>query len=184
MKQPAKPIVMKLADNHSWSAPDGFKIVVMERGAALFNVPQAWVVTDFEPFTVRDAPVPKDIMGVQVSILQMPRGIDWSALPLANLLKQVMGKSYGKKSKNTEVFVSPRTDLALVWVETLFTDKKEKRDAYARTAVARLDGTHVVITFSFWVTDVEMALPVWDEVLRSLQLGLKIDDPRKGQTLH
>jgi len=37
-----------------------------------------------------------------------------------------------------------------------------------------------LITFEFWADQAEQMTPVWDEVMRSLTLGLYIRDPSTG----
>jgi hypothetical protein len=42
----------------------------------------------------------------------------------------------------------------------------------------------VFMTLDFWVEDAGLLAPVWDELLRSLQLGRSIEDPTRGAVLH
>jgi len=71
-----------------------------------------------------------------------------------------------------------------VWTEHRFLDPVEKREAHSRIATARGWDVQVLITFDFWVDDAANMRPVWNEVLRSLQLGRTIEDPTKGAVLH
>lgn len=184
MKKPPKPIVKKLASDFKWDIPDGFKLLVVNRGDAVFNIPNTWVVTDMEPFTVRDAAVPDDEMGILATLMPMPRGVDFSQLSLPDLLKQSAHDSGDKSTIRSDIFTSPRADLQMVWTEHRFMDKKEKREAYSRYVLARRDHIHILITFVYWVSDVEIAMPVWDELVRSLQLGLVLQDPSVPRKLH
>jgi hypothetical protein len=180
-----KAQTMRLADDHTWTAPEGYKIVVADRGAVIFNVPSDWEVTDFEPFTIRDKPVPDDTMGIQLSFWRLPKGVDWTGLPLAPMLAE----STKDDKENTtlargELITLPRHDIEVVWTEHFFTDKKENRNAYSRYAIGRGFDVQFLITFSYWVEDVEVGQTVWAEVMRSLQLGQFIANPLKGRTLH
>src|ERR1700712_3409332 len=117
-KKLPKATTMRLKDDHTWKAPDGYKIVVIDRGLVSFNIPQSWVVTDMEPFTVRDAPVPDDKAGLQVTAFRLPHNVDWSGLPLAPLLLQAASnpQTYQVLTRS-ELIRDARTDLELVWIE-------------------------------------------------------------------
>jgi hypothetical protein len=176
---------MRLKDNHTWKAPDGYKILVIDRGAASFNFPASWILAKLEPAVeIHDAAPPNDNARLMVTIMKMPPGIDWTGLPLVGLLAQSIKGSQHEILKHGEIVKAERSDLELVWVEQLFLDPIEKREAYSRIALARGWNVHVLITFDFWENQSEKYRPVWDEVLRSLQLGRQIEDPTKGATLH
>jgi hypothetical protein len=180
-----KKQTLRLKDNHTWKAPDGYKIVVIDRGAVSFNIPQSWLIAKFEPhLELNDNPPPNDNARVSVSFFNFGPGIDWTGLPLAPLLLKVAEESELEILAQGEVVTSDRTDIEIVWTERQFLDPVEKRPAITRIAVARGFDLHVVITSDFWVDDLDKLKPVWDEVLRSLQLGRRIEDPTKGQVLH
>jgi len=183
-KKLPKATTMRLTDNHTWTAPKGYKIVVMDRGLVSFNIPEKWVVTDMEPFTVRDAPVPDDKAGLQVTAFRLPIGLDMSGLPVAPMLLQATKQSTLPILSRGELIRDPRSDIELVWLEDRFLDPKEKREAYSRHATARGFNVQILITFSYWVEDESWCTPVWEEALRSLQLGRVIKDPLEGETLH
>lgn len=177
---------LRLKDNHSWRAPKGYKIVVLDRGAVSFNVPENWIVEKTEPFTMHDAAPPDDEARLTVSFWRNTPGIDWSGLPLPELLeKSAVGDDDDLDIlERSEIVRDERTDLELVWTVQRFLDPEEKREAFTRIAVARGWDVHVLITGDFWVDDMPTFQPMWDEVLRSLQLGRKIDDPTRGEVMH
>lgn len=175
---------LRMKDNHTWSAPDGYKIVVIDRGAVSFNVPHSWFVAKLEPFELNDAPPPDDNARLMVSFWRTPPGIDWTELPLKQLLLQSTTGTGHDILSRSEVVKSPRTDLEIVWNEHRFIDPVEHREAYSRIALARGWDIHALCTFDFWVDDTEKLQPMWDELLRSLQMGRTIEDPTKGPVLH
>ncbi|NWF69377.1 MAG: hypothetical protein HXY40_09850 [Chloroflexi bacterium] len=63
-------------------------------------------------------------------------------------------------------------------------DRKEQHEAFSRITLARGFDAQVLIPFDFWVDDSQQQRPIWQELLRSLQLGRCIADPTKGVTLH
>ncbi|MBZ0281164.1 MAG: hypothetical protein K8L97_10515 [Anaerolineae bacterium] len=175
---------LRLQDKHTWKAPNGYKIVVIDRGAVSFNIPQDWVVAKLEPFELNDRLPPHDDARISTSFWRLPPGVDWSGLPLAPLLtKSVEGSSMEILARGG-VIKSTRTDIELVWTEHRFIDPKEKREAFSRFALARGFDVQAFISCDFWVDDALRLHPIWDEVLRSLQLGRVIQDPTKGAVLH
>jgi hypothetical protein len=182
-KLPA-PKVMRLKDKHTWVAPAGYNIVVVDRGAASFNIPNGWEVTGFEPFTIRDKPEPDDNMALQVTVFHLPPGIDWSGLPLAPMLTSGIKRDDPDILAQSEIYTPARDDLELVWMEQRFIDPNERREAFSRFLLARGWNVQVLMTLSYWVADEPIALPIWEEIVRSLQLGRVIDDPTKGITHH
>ncbi len=75
---------LKLAKDHAWRAKPGYQIVVLDRGAVRFDVPQGWVIGPGEgAVELRDRPSPDDLCLIQASVLYAPPGIDWQGLPLA-----------------------------------------------------------------------------------------------------
>jgi len=175
---------LRLKDNHTWKAPKGYKIVVVDRGAASFNIPEHWHLAKLEPLELLDKEPPNDNARLTVTVWHLPPGVDWTALPLGPLLAQATEGVHEHILARSEVVTSPRTDLELAWTEHRFLDPQEKREAYSRIAVARGFDVQILATFDFWVDEAKQYLPVWHEVLRSLQLGRKIEDPTKGVMLH
>jgi len=158
--------------------------VVLDRGAVSFNIPERWVVAKLEPaFELNDREPPNDNARLSVSFWRTPPGIDWSGLPLIPLLAQSLEGSELEILEREEIRKTARTDLEVVWTQHRFLDPVEKREAYSRIAMARGWDVHVLITFDLWVDDLQKFKHVWDEVLRSLQLGRYIEDPTKGVTL-
>jgi hypothetical protein len=177
---------LRLKDNHTWKAPKGYKIVVLDRGAVSFNIPEGWLVAKLEPnLELHDNPPPNDNARISVSFWRFGPGIDWTGLPLGPLLIQATeGAHQDDILARGEIIKSERTDLELVWTEHRFLDPQEKREAYSRIALARGWDIHALITCDFWVDDAERLIPIWSEVLRSLQLGRYIEDPTKGVVTH
>lgn len=183
-----KPILQKtlrMKENHTWKAPKGYKIFVMDRGAVSFNIPASWHLAKLEPnVEFNDQPPPDDEARLSVSYWRFPPDIDWTGLPLAPLLAQSISGSEMQVLERSEIIRLPRTDLEIVWTQHRFLDPVEKRDAFSRFALARGFGIHVFISCDFWVEDAPRIQPVWNEALRSLQLGRVIEDPTRGPVEH
>jgi hypothetical protein len=76
-----------------------------------------------------------------------------------------------------------RADLEAAWTETRFLDPHEHRKTCSRIAIGRAMNLQTLITFDFWEEDAARLAPVWDEVLRSVELGRYVDDPTRGDVL-
>jgi hypothetical protein len=173
----------QLKKNHGWRSKEGYTIFVADRGAVRFDFPEDWVVTP-GPDSIRfnDQPPPNDNCLLQMSMMRLPPGIDWSGLPLTQLLPMALaGDDRGVISQGEVVYVK-RPDLELAWVETRFIDATERREACSRACLARGANIQPLITFDFWLDDAERLTPVWDEVLRTLRLGEYVDI--NGPVLH
>ncbi len=180
------PKTLRLKDNHTWKSPAGFKIVVLDRGALSFNIPEAWFVAKTEPFEMHNAAPPDDDARLSVTIMRMPAGVDWTDLPVGPLLEQSMNGVADRDTLSMSPTTRlPRTDIEVVWAEQRFIDPVEKpREAYTRVTLARGFDIHAIISFDYWVNQAAKFRPVWNEVVRSLQLGRFIADPTRGETLH
>jgi hypothetical protein len=176
---------LRLKDNHTWKAPNGYKILVLDRGAVSFNIPESWILAKLEPHVeLHDNEPPDDNARLSVSFWRFGTGVDWTGLPLAPLLAKATEGVGHEILARGEIVRSERTDLELVWTEHRFLDPEEKREAYSRIAVARGWDIHALLTFDYWVDDADKMLPVWHEALRSLQLGRYVEDPTKGIVTH
>jgi hypothetical protein len=174
----------KLKKDHTWDAPKGYKVVVLDRGVVSFNVPRKWIVVDTEPFTMHDAEPPHDDARLSVSFWRLPPGVDMSGLPQAELLlKSTQAMEVDVLEQSVPVRVD-REDIEIFWMEQRFLDPQEKREAITRITVARGWDVQAVISLDYWVEDAERLLPMWQELVRSLQMGRVIEDPTRGEIRH
>ena len=174
---------LRMKETHGWRAKPGYQILVLDRGAVRFDFPRDW---HFEPgpmpVTLHDKKPPDDQCRLQLSLFRTPPGIDWSALPLPQLLADAMKDDEPDPEviERGEIVHVERRDLELAWRQTRRIDPNEKREARSRSRLARGSDLHVLITLDFWPEDAKRLEPVWDEVLRSLRLGQYVADPTVG----
>lgn len=173
---------LDLKPDHHWEGPEGYKIFVAGRGAVRFNVPQKWVCEPQDnSFKFLDNKPPKDDCCLEVSYNHLPPRDDWNFFPLKHTLKKVMEDDERQPIERSEVFTVKRQTAKIVWCEIKFIDTQaEPREAFSRTCIGIGSNIQCLITFDFWVDQAEQLIPVWDEVMRSLTLGLYIRDPRTG----
>ena len=172
--------VLKLNDDHGWTAKPGNKIFVADGGAVRFDIPGDWIVepgTDSIKF--HDRQPPDDDCLLQVSVLHLRPDINWSELLLPKLLLDVtVDDSRGVLARG-EVTHVRRSDLELAWYEARFMDPVERREACSRLCLARGSNVQPFITMDFWPEHTARFDPVWDEVLNSLRLGDYVPDPTR-----
>lgn len=165
--------VHKLPDNHVWKAKCGYNIFVGGGGAIRFDIPEGWIVEPTsDAIKFHDKPPPDDDCLLQVSIIHLPSGIDWTDFPLTYLLDEAVLKDdpRGLTVSRTHKLVQ-RPDLELAWIEAQFIDPNENRQAFSRAGLARGSDIQALITFEFWPEDRRRFVPVWNEILRTLRLG-------------
>lgn len=184
-KQNFKETTIPLPANHTWKAPEGYKIVVLERGLVSFNVPDTWIVAKLEPFELHDGAPPNDNARLTTSFWRLPVGVDWSGLPLDKMLIDSTNDSKMKVLAKSELFRVNRPGVEIVWVEHRFEDtENDNREAFTRILVARGWNVQILITFDFWVDEAPKYEATWEEVVRSLILGRYIQDPTKPPLDH
>lgn len=170
--------VIKLPKDHGWEARPGNKIVVLDRGAVRFDIPESWVIQPQPQGSIRflDQQPPDDNAALEVSYWRVPP-IDWSNLPLVELLEKTAKAPGEEVLSQGEVVHTWSPFLEIAWLELRFLDPNEEREAVSRTGLARGRGIQVLFTFAFWPEDAPTCDRVWAEVFRTLQAGQVISDP-------
>jgi hypothetical protein len=172
---------LKLKDKHGWQAKPGYKIFVVDQGALRFDIPQDWIVDlATNSFKFYDRQPPNDNCALEISLIRLPP-IDWSGLPLSQLILQsTAAEDSCGRIREADVRNVDRPDMELVWAETTYIDPGQQRKAHSRICLARGSNLQVLITLAFWADDAYGLSVVWDEILRSLRLGLLVKDPTRG----
>ena len=173
-----------LAKGHRWKAKQGYNICAINRGAIRFDYPQGWDVNaDSDSLKIRDLPEPDDNCVLAVSQMHLPVEIA-DFVPVAELVRVSMQSDEREIRERGDVVEAKRADgIDLAYSEVRYFDPKQKREAFSRLCIARGSGVYCLITFDFWVDDVAKSVPVWEQALRSLILGVYIEDPTKGPVI-
>lgn len=108
--------------------------------------------------------------------------VDWSELPVERLLRQVVEEDEREVVAKGDVTQVRRPDLELAWTELAFLDISQHKEARSRICLGRGANIQPLITMEYWPEDAEWFGGVWDEVLRSLQLGVYVKDPMRRDT--
>jgi hypothetical protein len=171
---------LKLKRDHRWRARPGHRIFVADRGAVRFDFPQGWVLRMGErSVCLHDREPPEDDCRLEVSFTRLPP-VDWSGMPVEQLLDTAVGSDTREPGGRGQTRVVRRHGLRLAWTELRFADPVEHRPARSRILVGLGNNVQCLITFDFWETDAARLAPAWDEVVRTLELGIHIEDPTTG----
>jgi hypothetical protein len=73
--------------------------------------------------------------------------------------------------------------MTIAWREMRFVDPAQHRECFSRLCLAREGLFQALITFEYWLDDVEKGQKAWATVLGNLRLGEQIDDPTRGPVL-
>jgi hypothetical protein len=167
-------------------ARPGYNVFIADRGAVAFNYPQGWVILPGnDSIKLHDRQPPDDDCVLAVSVMRLPpvKG-GWDGLPLERLVREMVKNDKRGASQVGEVHNEKRPDLELSWAEVSFIDPAQLRSARSRCCLARANLVQPLITMDFWESDLERAGPVWDEVLRSLKVGLELTRKPPGPQLN
>lgn len=169
---------LKLKDRHTWKSKPGYSICVIDRGLVRFDYPSKWIVEPEEGAVhLHDRPPSVESCDLGVSIFRVP--IEHvHELDLDDALRNALGTDR-KPYRESEIRHIERGDLDISWIEQRYMDTDYNRDARFRVALAR--GPAIcLISMNYWANRASGLERVWDEVLRTLVMGLHVVDPTAG----
>ena len=155
---------------------------MLGEGAFRFDLPRDWVMkVEERSLQFYDVEPPDDNCRLEISLLRHSQ-IDWTGLPLDQLIRGCAREKPGADDiPPEEIRRQSRPGVELVWVEKPFSDPQEGKPARTRIAVVRGTQAHALLTLDFWDADAHRFATVWDEVMSSIDLGLKVSDPTAGE---
>jgi hypothetical protein len=173
---------LKLRANHTWRSKPGYSVCVLDRGAVRFDYPSSWVVDVAEgAVMLHDVAPCVESCDLGVSIFRLPGGAI-AELPMEETLLHSLDTER-KAYEQSEIRRVERGDLEIVWLEQKYVDAEYKREARMRVALAR-GPVICLISMNYWADRGGRLEPEWDEVLRTLVLGVYVSDPTAGPVVH
>lgn len=183
----------RMSEDHQWTAAPGNKIFVADAGAMQFEIPHDWVIKPGEGGSIRFFDKEDEVaadMRLEVSLFYVPSTVDWSGLPLVQLIEDsaLSGSARGYTDRGP-FHEWRRATLEAAWLQVDFIDPVEDRLANSRICMARGPAAHALITLDFWPEHVARARKVWDAALSSLKLdgnsrdSLNLDGSHKPRRL-
>jgi hypothetical protein len=169
---------LKLKGNHTWKCKPGYSICVIDRGLVRFDYPSHWIVEPDEGAVhLHDRPASVESCDLGVSIFRVPAE-HVRELCLDDTLRDTLGDDR-KPYQQSEVHHVVRGDLEIAWLEQRYTDAEYKRDARFRVALVR-GPVLCLISMNYWSNRASGLERVWDDVLRTLVVGMHVEDPTAG----
>ena len=169
---------LKLKHNHTWKSKPGYCICVLDRGAVRFDYPRTWKVDMADGAVyLHDREPSIESCDLGVSPFHVPREA-MIEMPVEEILKGSLGDGRDPYQQS-EMHRIDRPDMEIAWLEQRYIEKTQNRDARFRVAIARGELV-VLISMNYWANRASGLERVWDEVLRTLQLGVYVEDPTAG----
>jgi len=169
---------LKLKDNHTWKSKPGNSICVIDRGLVRFDYPSHWIVEPEDGAVhLHDRPPSVESCDLGVSIFRLPLE-HVRELVLDDMLQETLGNDR-EPYQQSEIRHIERGDLDIAWLEQRYVDKEHKRDARFRVALARGPAL-CLISMNYWSNRAAGLERVWDELLRTLVMGMQVADPTAG----
>jgi hypothetical protein len=169
---------LKLKDNHTWKSRPGYSICVIDRGVVRFDYPSHWIVeAEAGAVHLHDRQPSVESCDLGVSIFPISAA-EIAELSLEEVLNNVLDKDR-KVDQQSEVHHQTRGDLETAWLEQRYKDEEYKRDARFRVALVR-GPVLCLISMNYWANRAAGLERVWDEVLRTLVMGVMVKDPTAG----
>ena len=169
---------LRLKDKHTWKSKPGYSICVIDRGLVRFDYPSNWIVQPGDGAVhLHDRPPSDESCDLGVSIFRLPAELIYE-LSLDDILRNALSNDRTPREQS-EFHHIVRGDLEIAWVEQRYVDAGQKRDARFRTAIARGPAL-CLISMNYWANRAAGLERVWDEVLRTLVMGMRIEDPTAG----
>jgi len=169
---------LKLKDKHTWKSKPGYSICVIDRGLVRFDYPSHWIVEPEEGAVhLHDRPPSVESCDLGVSVFRVPAE-HVRELSLDDMLRDALAKDR-QPYQQSEIHHIARGDLDISWLEQRYIDSEHQRDARFRVALAR-GPILCLISMNYWSNRAAGLERVWEEVLRTLVMGLRIEDPTAG----
>lgn len=172
-----------MPEGHAWRTTPGYKIVVADRGAARFDVPDDWLLVpdDTSHLCLADAVPPDDDVRLQFTVLPLPAVRAVAVPSAAELLREFAPTFTGLRGS---VASSRRDGIELAWMECDDVDVNNGRAILSRTCLAVGPGRVALFTLACWTDRAQDFLEPWDVLRASLELGRSYDlsgrDPRRN----
>lgn len=174
-----------LPENHGWKSEPDCKIFVANRGEVRFDYPADWIIGPTEPITFWDREPPADTCRLRLHIYHPTKHqkkvspIGEALMDLIDIVRFESNEDTGYSMGRGDIVVVPREDLELAWRQFRYFNPNLGREVTTRAAVARHGGSNALLLLDYPSAEKSTYDPIWDTLLRSLQMGLSIEDPRR-----
>ena len=162
------------------------RVLILDRGNAELALPRGWTVAP-DPQGHLACTDPTDSCKLEVSYFALP--------PLSpdapSMVERVRSSLEGVADPSTcsPVVVFRRGRGEFAWTDYVFasddTERGERREAHGRLLLAANPWFHAVFTFSYWTDDTAWAVPIWEHIVETIELGdgVPLETPRDHWSL-
>ena len=173
-----QPEPVQLPRNHGWKVQNhGYRVLVINRGAVMFETPLKWPVTPIgnECLQVSDRRPPNENMRLNVMPFSFPHD-PHNDPGVIELLKDTLSLRVTPLDNQSRIRVASRRDLEVAWVEGTMINKEENRLIRSRACMARRNNDFALINCDFYPEFAKRALKAWKVMMTTLQVGEYIED--------
>ena len=168
----------KLKNNHTWKSKPGYSICVLDRGLVRFDYPSDWIVeTQDGAVFLHDREPSIESCDLGVSLFPIPAE-EFADVSMDEMLLNSLGTER-KPYQQSEIRHVQKGDVEIAWLEQRYIESGQNRDARFRVALAR-GPVLCLISMNYWSNRAAGLERVWEEVLRTLVLGMHVTDPTAG----
>lgn len=179
---------LPLRPDHAWKALPGCKVFVADRGAVRLDIPEDWILLPTETGSIRfhDRKPPADSFRLELSVLHLNPQVDWPAtgLPLVELLEDLQSEKDADDIHKGSVEELKRPGLHLAWAENHYRDPEDGRLIHSRVGIGHHKLVQVILTFDYYASLAWKGSAIWADLIKSMVLDQKIDDPTRGDARH
>lgn len=148
------------------------RVLILDRGNVELALPRGWAVEP-DPDGHLACKDPTDSCKLEVSYLALPPLLP-STPPLAERLRLALD-GVADPSTCSPAVTFRRGPVDFAWMDYVFeaddTERGERRQAHGRLLIVANDWFHAVLTFSYWTDDAAWAVPIWERIVETIDLG-------------
>ena len=162
------------------------RVLILDRGNVELALPRGWTVAP-DPQGHLACTDPTDSCKLEVSYFALP--------PLSpdapSMVERVRSSLKGVADSSTcsAVVAFRRGRVEFAWTDYVFasddTERGERREAHGRLLLAGNPWFQAVFTFSYWTDDTAWAVPIWERIVETIELGdgVPLETPRDHWSL-
>ncbi len=162
------------------------RVLIVDRGNVELALPRGWTVAP-DPqghLTCKD---PTDSCKLEVSCFALPPLPPTAPSMIERIRSCLEGVADPSTCSPVVAFRHGRAEFA--WTDYVFasddTERGERREAHGRLLLAANPWLQAVFTFSYWTDDTAWAVPIWERIVETIELGdgVPLETPRDHWSL-
>lgn len=157
------------------------RVLVLDRGNVELGLPRGWTVAP-DPQGQLTCKDPTDSCKLEVSCFALPPLPPGAPSMAERVRASLQGLADVARRGPVVAFRRGRAEFA--WTDYVFTsedtERGEVREAHARLLLAGNPWFQAVLTFSYWTDDTSWAVPIWERIAQTIDLGdgVPLETPR------